>query len=142
MNSSRVFETLLRGIAANAASATSNNSTEYINILNNYVRGQQTYHQNIERILEFIDLPMLNIDLTPMINRDASGTYVDISANTTAYPYATLNGEPATCPITLEQFQDGETVRRINGCGHVFRDAALRRWFQRNNNCPVCRRGL
>ncbi len=140
MNSSRVLETLLRGIAANAASATSNHSAEYINILNNYVRGQQTYHQNIERILELIDMPVLNIDLTTV--RDASGIHVDVSANTTAYPYATLNGEPATCPITLEPFQDGEIVRRINGCGHVFRDAALRRWFQRNNNCPVCRRGL
>ncbi len=142
MNSARLFETLLRGIAANPVSMSPNRNGDYVNLLNNYVREQLVYQQNVERLLELIDAPTLNIDLTQLVRptQDVSG--VDVSGNTTAYPYATLNGEAATCPITLEPFQEGETVRRINGCGHVFRDAALRRWFQRNNNCPVCRRGL
>jgi hypothetical protein len=45
-----------------------------------------------------------------------------------------------TCPITLEDFVDGESVTKINVCGHVFRTSALRHWFERNRMCPVCRR--
>jgi hypothetical protein len=43
------------------------------------------------------------------------------------------------CPICLEDFQIGEQVLRIRGCGHIFKQPGLLRWFQRNNHCPVCR---
>jgi len=43
------------------------------------------------------------------------------------------------CPITLEQFQEGEQVCRIIPCGHIFKETSLTRWFHRNNRCPVCR---
>lgn len=43
------------------------------------------------------------------------------------------------CPITLEQFQEGEQVCRIIPCGHIFKETSLTRWFYRNNRCPVCR---
>jgi hypothetical protein len=144
--SSLFLDTLLRGIAATAPSSPNISHNEYVSLLNNYVREQHLYHQNVERMLELLEPPTLNIDLTStLFPRDLSGNFsrtVDVSGNTITYPYATLNGEPAVCPITLEPFIDGETVRRINGCGHVFRDAALLRWFQRNSNCPVCRRNL
>lgn len=47
-----------------------------------------------------------------------------------------------TCPITLEDFEPGESVIKINVCGHVFRAAALRSWFERHRMCPVCRRDI
>lgn len=47
-----------------------------------------------------------------------------------------------TCPITLEDFEPGESVIKINVCGHVFREAALRSWFERHRMCPVCRRDI
>ena len=47
-----------------------------------------------------------------------------------------------TCPITLEDFEPGENVIKIKVCGHVFREAALRSWFERHNLCPVCRRNI
>jgi hypothetical protein len=56
-------------------------------------------------------------------------------------PSAALSIERiTTCPITLEDFVDGESVTKINVCGHVFRTSALRHWFERNCMCPVCRR--
>ena len=45
----------------------------------------------------------------------------------------------SSCSITLEQFQQGEEVCRIIGCGHMFKPAAIYQWFQRNVRCPVCR---
>lgn len=79
--------------------------------------------------------------------RDVSGqtggfpTQLNISNNTTIYAQPELP-EPATCPITLEPIEVGANVMKITRCGHVFKEAALRRWFQRDSRCPVCRGGL
>lgn len=79
--------------------------------------------------------------------RDVSGqtggvpTQLDISNNTTIYAQPELP-EHATCPITLEPIEVGTNVMKITRCGHVFKEAALKRWFQRDLRCPVCRGGL
>ncbi len=151
-SSSRLFEMLFRGIAANPPPPPpSSAQSEYITLLSNYIREQHHYHQNVERMLELLEPPTLNIDLTTLM-QDISGGFavrqqqqprpLDLSANTSVYAYVQSNGEAAVCPITLEPFQEGETVRRITRCGHVFRDEALRSWFRRNNNCPVCRQTI
>jgi hypothetical protein len=44
-----------------------------------------------------------------------------------------------SCPITLEDFQDGDALQRILQCRHTFKRAAIQNWFQRNVRCPVCR---
>lgn len=44
-----------------------------------------------------------------------------------------------SCPITLDEFQNGDIVRQIMPCGHIFQESALRNWFTRNVRCPVCR---
>lgn len=44
-----------------------------------------------------------------------------------------------TCPITLEDFHDGELLCEIRHCHHIFKETALRNWFIRNTHCPVCR---
>ena len=43
------------------------------------------------------------------------------------------------CPITLDEFTEGEQICRIRPCGHIFKEHALRNWFHRNVRCPVCR---
>ena len=44
-----------------------------------------------------------------------------------------------SCPITMEEFDDGEHICQIKHCGHNFREDALRNWFRTNVRCPVCR---
>ena len=43
------------------------------------------------------------------------------------------------CPISLDDFQTGDRVRRITHCGHTFNEVSFQSWFQRNVRCPVCR---
>jgi len=43
------------------------------------------------------------------------------------------------CPISLEDFNVGETVCRIKECSHFFKISPLIRWLQNNVCCPVCR---
>lgn len=44
-----------------------------------------------------------------------------------------------TCPISLEEFREGEPLMRIRHCGHIFKAFELQRWFLRNTKCPSCR---
>jgi len=43
------------------------------------------------------------------------------------------------CPITLEEFQTGDILRRIIECGHAFREPAINNWFTTSVRCPACR---
>jgi hypothetical protein len=43
------------------------------------------------------------------------------------------------CPITLEEFQEGDLLRRIRYCGHTFKSQSLDDWFTMNVRCPICR---
>ena len=43
------------------------------------------------------------------------------------------------CPISLESFNDSDTVTIIRHCGHIFNSDELNNWFQSNCRCPMCR---
>jgi hypothetical protein len=43
------------------------------------------------------------------------------------------------CPISLERFQDNSILTQIIGCGHLFCNNEIARWFRTNVHCPVCR---
>ena len=74
---------------------------------------------------------------------------IDISANVTfsGWPnYESVpidaSGEPipiVSCPITHQEFEIGDSIARINRCGHVFSEQGLRRWLRTENSCPMCR---
>ena len=118
--------------------------------LNNYSRGSTAAAAPIEDTMSFEFVSFLNPASILSLLRDVSGqtlttggvsTQLDISNNTTIYAQPELP-EPVTCPITLEPIEVGANVMKITRCGHVFKEAALRRWFQRDLRCPVCRGGL
>ena len=47
---------------------------------------------------------------------------------------------PGVCPISLDQFETGDTIAKIRACGHEFKPAPLNDWFLRANTvCPICR---
>jgi hypothetical protein len=44
-----------------------------------------------------------------------------------------------SCPISMDDFNDNDTVTIIRHCGHIFNSDELTTWFQSNCRCPVCR---
>lgn len=62
-----------------------------------------------------------------------------IETATTSFEYNPAGMEQTQCPITLEPFEDGEELCKIDHCGHVFKKTAILNWFQQNVRCPVCR---
>jgi hypothetical protein len=43
-----------------------------------------------------------------------------------------------TCPVCLEDFADGDRVRRV-GCHHLFHVDCIDPWLRKHPACPVCR---
>jgi len=52
------------------------------------------------------------------------------------------NIQYTTCPISLEEFQEGEILMKIKYCGHIFKKSGLENWFSRNKHCPTCRHSI
>jgi hypothetical protein len=50
--------------------------------------------------------------------------------------------EITQCPISLDEFDDGELVCQIRHCRHIFKPRNLRRWLETHTCCPVCRHDL
>ena len=100
-----------------------------------------TTGQNEVLSFEFVSYANAASILAAMSGQAANGTDVDISNNTTVYQQPELP-EQVTCPITLEPIEVGTSVMKITRCGHVFKEAPLRRWLRRDTRCPVCRGGL
>ncbi|CAK9175035.1 unnamed protein product, partial [Ilex paraguariensis] len=46
------------------------------------------------------------------------------------------------CSVCLNEFQEGEKLRIIPNCRHVFHIDCIDIWLQTNANCPLCRRSI
>jgi len=44
-----------------------------------------------------------------------------------------------SCPISMDTFNDNQTVTIIRHCGHIFNTNEINTWFRSNCKCPVCR---
>ncbi|KAK4279483.1 hypothetical protein QN277_011259 [Acacia crassicarpa] len=44
-----------------------------------------------------------------------------------------------TCTICLGDFSDGEWLRELPDCGHLFHRKCVDMWLRMNSSCPLCR---
>ena len=75
-------------------------------------------------------------------NEDPRLTRAQLQQETASVVYDASSAQHTVCPISLDDFVQGEIVTQICGCGHVFKTNYLMRWLERNNYCPVCRYNL
>lgn len=52
---------------------------------------------------------------------------------------AMLNDEQSICSICQDNYTEGQGLREINHCHHIFHKMCIDEWFERNVHCPVCR---
>ncbi|WVZ61938.1 hypothetical protein U9M48_011743 [Paspalum notatum var. saurae] len=43
------------------------------------------------------------------------------------------------CPVCLESYGDGDVVRALPYCGHLFHRACVDPWLRQRPTCPICR---
>lgn len=127
-------------------------NNDILRIISDYNFNQERYNRNMASLISILrdhstssnrgslfEFTFTPSDIASLMNIfDPSGSPVpDISSSTTVFNYN--SSTPLTCPITLEPIVEGESVMKINRCGHVFKEAALRRWFEGHSQCPLCR---
>jgi hypothetical protein len=50
-----------------------------------------------------------------------------------------IHTEQTACPITTDDFEDGEIITKLP-CGHLFGKDAIHKWLtESNHKCPICR---
>ena len=50
-----------------------------------------------------------------------------------------VSPQNTSCPISMEEFSDNDTVTVIRYCSHIFNTEQITNWFTTNCRCPVCR---
>lgn len=108
-----------------------------------YARNIRTTNNGSSDILfSYLFDPLLqtspvNDNIRPMSREEISN-----ATRTFSYVRHSLPADNRMCPITMEQFVEGDVLCEILGCNHVFRRPALMNWLQRSSQCPVCRYSL
>ncbi|KAL5220421.1 hypothetical protein ABZP36_025134 [Zizania latifolia] len=77
---------------------------------------------------------------TPRLGLDAAAI-----ALLPSFPYQRVHGAETSansfeCAVCLNAVDEGEMVRQLPGCGHVFHQECIDVWLSSNASCPVCRR--
>jgi hypothetical protein len=126
------------------------NMTYYLSLLANEMRPPQyinreprttpNLHTVFRNLLQRRDEgnTFLQLGIRPMEDVIVRPTAIQFERATQSILYDNTLVE-ATCPITLETFQENDEICRIRHCGHTFKRQAIQSWFQRNVRCPVCR---
>jgi hypothetical protein len=110
------------------ATTASSTSTNREHLLSYTLYRPTIRYQDANNIRSFFQ----NISIRPSLQQ--------IENATRTFTYNTSNENfNNQCPITLEHFQDGDIVRQIHHCRHIFHEHAIQSWFQSNVKCPVCR---
>ena len=47
-----------------------------------------------------------------------------------------------SCLVCLMDFEHNEYIRKIGPCRHIFHEACLKSWLDKNRNYPVCKADL
>jgi len=133
-----------------------------IQSLNTYHETIELYNRNVRDILSIIRIEQLNNiartttstrsrtntntfagirNRTPRVNLNYNIEQSEIYHGITTITYESVLND-TVCPITLEEFVIGESICKINTCGHIFKRAALTQWISSSNQCPVCRSSI
>ena len=110
-------------------------NTQYRNT-NTQQRTRFQHYQNVPFNNWTFQTPLFSIPQ----NRPLTQQEINTMTTTITFNDETRNEITETrCPISLDNFQNGDTLCKINGCNHIFRKDNLLNWFRRNSKCPICR---
>jgi hypothetical protein len=78
---------------------------------------------------------MPRTDLEPVVVRPDTQT-ID---RTTALRSAREEDEHEVCSVCQDEYTEGQAIRSITYCNHMFHKSCIDQWFEQNVHCPVCR---
>lgn len=78
-------------------------------------------------------------------NRQEGINIENINSNTNLITINNNNSETyigEKCSICNVEYQEGQILRKLNNCNHVFHYECVDTWFSRHSTCPICRDDL
>lgn len=78
---------------------------------------------------------MPRTDLEPVVVRPEPQT-ID---RATTLRSAREEDEQEVCSVCQDEYTEGQAIRSITHCSHMFHKSCIDQWFERNVHCPVCR---
>jgi hypothetical protein len=109
-------------------------------ILSQIPRSPASEYTDIEALLR-----LLNSATNNNAQVDTSVTGLTISQVESATEIVVYDGNvhvETRCPISLEDFADGDILCRTKQCNHLFKRSHLMTWLQTHVTCPSCRHDL
>ena len=100
---------------------------------------------NIENDIWRNIFPFYIIEPTTMSSTTTtSRSFITVDEINQHIDYVIYNEEQEieSCPISHDNFINGETICKIKNCGHIFKIQHLFNWLRINATCPVCRTEL
>lgn len=103
--------------------------------------------EEVEEMNEQTISNMLNQLLSGTVIRDFLGQNVVVAPTTQQIEQSsTLENLPSTlednCTICQDSMEEGQQVRRLQHCHHVFHKTCIDTWFRSNVHCPTCRHDI
>ena len=86
----------------------------------------ETQNLPIENLMNLEPVPVM-----PSLELLRKKTYISINED-----------DEEKCTICLSKIEKGNICRVINGCNHKYHIDCIERWFEKNINCPICRKDL
>lgn len=121
------------------------------NNINSNLNNQNSFSDLFSHIgpTRYYTFDLNNVDLTSLLDgRGGSSSTRGLTdeeyqriTQTITYD-ASINIDDSRCPITLQNFNQGQEVAQIRNCQHTFSPSALRQWFNSHQTCPVCRNNV
>lgn len=83
-------------------------------------------------------LPFPTADLNAASSSSNGGSFqtIRVSVGTN---FTSTECKEETCSVCLSEFNEGDEVRVLPGCAHVFHLLCIDKWLLSHTNCPLCR---
>lgn len=114
----------------------------------NDIQGANNYIQEVIFIIQNDNLPDIYISRVNNIIESINDIIQDINdTRSNGVPLEIINSlrektcsadTDDSCAICLKNYKEKETLT-ILFCNHTFHKECIKRWFENNNNCPICR---
>ena len=123
------------------------NYNTYTNDYNTYTDDYNTYNQTGENIdeyysnLAFFFICTIFCTYTIICCKQIFNyTYKNYKTNKSLSEGRYVNETNLSiCSICLEEYDNDNIISKLN-CNHIFHKECIKEWFQKNNNCPNCRK--
>jgi hypothetical protein len=96
----------------------------------------------LDYIISDILMRDYDIDMSIGVMHGLNETEVVNGLIDTSYNSAIHIGVNTSCPISLDDFKENDSVKQIIKCGHIYKSPPLIKWFKQHTRCPLCRYDL